>query len=83
MSYLPDSMMEHKAVLNVSISEDLTWRYPLAGVTENPSVNLDYIFRTKCRTKLQKDLEIFLPDLHDLPHEENFTHEIRVEHEEL
>ena len=76
-------MLEHRGYLVVSITEDLTWKYPLRGITEKPSAHVDFMFKTKCRTSLEKNIEVFLTDLQYLAEEENFSHEIRVPSYEL
>ncbi|CAG9335550.1 unnamed protein product [Blepharisma stoltei] len=78
VAFIPTSMDEHTAVLLVSITDELTWRYPLKGITENASTRIDYSFKTKCRTSLEMPLNIVLNDLVDLTEEENFTNEINV-----
>lgn len=78
IAFIPTSMDEHAATLLVSITEELTWRYPLKGITENASSKIDYAFKTKCRTSLELPLNIILNDLAELLEEENFSHEINV-----
>lgn len=83
IAYQPNSMLEHRGYLVVSITEDLTWKYPLRGITEKPSAHVDFVFKTKCRTSLEKTIEVYLTDLQYLAEEENFSHEIRVPSFEL
>lgn len=78
VSFQPVSMEEAQATLIVSITEDLAWRFPIRGITENASQHKDYSYKTKCRSTIEQPLNIFLHDLEDLIEEENFTHEIRV-----
>lgn len=83
IAYQPNSMLEHRGFLVVSITEDLTWKYPLRGITEKPSAHVDFVFKTKCRSSLEKSIEVFLTDLQYLAEEENFSHEIHVPNIEL
>ena len=83
IGFQPQSMEECTSSLIVSITDELTWRYPLRGITERPSTKLDFVFRTKCRVSLEKEIDIHLHDLGTLPEEENFTHELTVSNPEL
>ena len=78
VAFQPVSMEEALATLVVSITEDLAWRFPIRGITENASQQKDFSYRTKCRSGIEVPLKLILHDLQELPEEENFTHEIRV-----
>lgn len=78
VSFQPVSMEEAQATLIVSITDDLAWRFPIRGITENTSQYKDYSYKTKCRSTIEQTLSIVLHDLEDLDEEENFSHEIRV-----
>jgi hypothetical protein len=83
VSFQPVSMEEALATLVVSITDDLAWRFPIRGITENSSQQRDFNYKTKCRNTIEQPLSIVLHDLEDLPEEENFTHEIRVPSKEF
>lgn len=83
VAFQPKSMQECEAKLVVAMSEDLVWRYPVRGVAERPSNKVDFVFRTKCRTVLEKEISIVLQDLGSLPEEENFSHELQPSRTEL
>ena len=83
VGFTPLTMEEVTGNLYVSMTEELTWKFPIRGITERPSNKLDFIFRTKCRVALEKDIDIALHDLGSLPEEENFSHELQVSHPEL
>lgn len=83
VSFQPVSMEEALATLTVSITEDLAWRFPIRGITENASQNKDFSYKTKCRNTIEQTLSIVLNDLQELSEEENFTHEIRVPNKEF
>jgi len=83
VAFQPKSMQECEAQLVVAMSEDLVWRYPLRGVAERPSNKVDFVFRAKCRTVLEKEISIVLQDLGSLPEEENFSHELLASRPEL
>lgn len=78
VSFQPVSMEEALATLVISITDDLAWRFPIKGITENASQHKDFSYRTKCRNTIELPLSIILHDLQELPEEENFSHEIRV-----
>lgn len=83
VGFRPQNMEEVTGVLIVAMNEELTWRFPLRGITERPSNKLDFIFRTKCRVAMEKDIDIHLHDLGSLPEEENFSHDLQVSNPEL
>ena len=83
VSFYPRSMQECEAVLVVEMSEDLVWRFPLRGMAEKPSTKVDFVFRTKCRSVLERDVSIVLQDLGNLPEEESFSHELQPATTEL
>jgi len=83
VAFKPQNMEELSAAVLISASEELTWRFPLRGITERPSHTVDFVFKTKCRASLEKEIEISLPDLISLPEEENFTHELQVQNPTL
>ena len=79
VAFKPQNMEELSATVLISASEELTWRFPLRGITERPSNKIDFVFKTKCRASLEKEIEIQLPDLVSLAEDENFTHELQVQ----
>jgi hypothetical protein len=78
VAFKPGNMEERSAKVLIQAAKDLIWIYPLRGITEKPSYKIDFTFKTKCRTKLQKEVSIVLPELPPLAGDENFTHELRV-----
>jgi hypothetical protein len=78
LAFKPVHMEEVPATVLISASAELTWVYPIRGITERPSFKTDFIFKAKCRKTLEKIVEIQLPDLSFLQEEENFTHELQV-----
>ena len=78
VAYQPFSMQEHSAIVSVGITDELVWKYPLRGVTENTSTHIDYHFKAKCRTSFGHTLKILLDELTELNQEENFSHEMKV-----
>lgn len=83
VSFQPLSMEEALATLIISITEELAWRFPIRGITENASQHKDFNYKTKCRNTIEVPLSVVLHDLQDMPEEENFTHEIRVPNKEF
>lgn len=83
VAFKPQNMEELSATVLICASEELTWRFPLRGITERPSNTIDFVFKTKCRASLEKEIEVILPDLVSLPEEENFTHELQVQNPSL
>lgn len=83
VSFQPVSMEEALATLVVSITDDLAWRFPIRGITENSSQQRDFNYKTKCRNTIEQPLSIVLNDLEELTEAENFTHEIRVPNKEF
>lgn len=78
VAFKPGNMEERTAKVLIQAAKDIIWVYPLRGITEKPSFKIDFTFKTKCRTKLQKEVLITLPELPVLAGDENFTHELRV-----
>ena len=83
VAFKPGNMEERTAKVLIQAAKDLMWVYPLRGITEKPSYKIDFTFKAKCRTKLQREVQITLPDLPALAGDENFTHELRVVSEDL
>ena len=81
--YSPVSMREHHAIIIVSITEELTWRYTVRGIAEKGKAGVDYYFRTRARQKIEKELNIFLMGIEDMVQEENFEHELVIPNQDL
>jgi len=62
--------------------KDLTWRFPITGITEQKSDKIDYKFRVKTRELLEDVITLPLEGL-VITEEESFYHEIVVKDAEL
>ena len=71
-------MREHHAVIIVSITEELTWRYTVRGIAEKGKTGIDHFFRVRARQKMEKELKIYLTGIEDMVQEENFEHELVI-----
>lgn len=72
-------MTESKATIVISMSKQLIWRYPLRGIAESASSNIDYHFKTRARKPYEETLKIHLPGFEDLnPSGDTFRYEINV-----
>lgn len=47
-------MTESKATIVVSMSKQLVWKYPLMGIAESASSQIDYYFKTRARKPLDE-----------------------------
>lgn len=66
-AFYPKKLIKYSAEICVtSISPNLTWRYPIEGVTEVRSKGLDFNFKTKAKQKLDTYVEL---DLTAVPEE--------------
>lgn len=71
-------MTESSAVIIVSMSKELVWKYPLKGIAESASQNIDFHFRTKARRPYEETISIHLPGYNFVDESGIFHHEIRV-----
>lgn len=71
-------MTESKAIILVSMSKQLVWRYPLRGIAESASTQIDYHFKTRARQPLDERLRIVLPGFQELSPADTFTYELNV-----
>ena len=62
--------------------KDLTWRFPITGITEQKSDKIDYKFRVKTRELYDEVIQLPLEGL-VMTEEESFYHEIVVKDTEL
>lgn len=62
-SFSPATMTESQAVIVVKMSASLIWKYPIRGIAELASTSLDYVFKSKARQTLSKELEVVLPHI--------------------
>jgi len=77
-SFSPHTMTESKAIIVVSMSKQLVWKFPLRGIAESASTQIDYYFRTKARRPYEEHLKIHLPGFNQEGHEDVFRYEINV-----
>lgn len=71
-------MTESKAVIVVSMSKQLVWKYPIRGIAESASTTIDFYFKTRARRPFNETLNINLPGFTKIRHDETFTYEINV-----
>jgi hypothetical protein len=71
-------MTESKAIIVVSMSKQLVWKYPLRGIAESASTQIDYHFKTRARKPHDEALRIVLPGFQELSSEDTFTYELNV-----
>lgn len=77
-SFSPQTMTESKATIVVSMSKQLVWKYPLRGIAESASTQIDYHFKTRARQPHDETLQIVLPGFAELSPSDTFTHELVV-----
>jgi hypothetical protein len=77
-SFSPQTMTESKATIIISMSKQLIWRYPLRGIAESASTNVDFHFKTKARKPYEETLKLVLPGFEDLTPSDTFRYEINV-----
>lgn len=77
-SFSPDTMTESRALIVVSMSKQLVWKYPLRGIAESASSSIDYYFRTKARRPFEDTLQINLPGSNIVQADDKFNFEINV-----
>ena len=56
-------MTESKATIVISMSKQLVWKYPLKGIAESASTQIDYHFKTRARKQYKETLHLKLPGL--------------------
>jgi len=71
-------MTESKATIVISMSKQLTWRYPLRGIAESASTTIDYHFKSRARKPFEDTLSLYLPGFEDLAPGDTFRYEINV-----
>lgn len=71
-------MTESKATIVVSMSKQLVWKYPIRGIAESTSSQIDFSFKTRARRPLVETLKINLPGFTRATDEDVFTYEINV-----
>jgi len=57
-TFYPKEIREYKADIIVELNDKIQWTYPVRIVTESKSVNVDFIFSTTSRKRLEKDIEL-------------------------
>jgi len=57
-TFYPKEIREYKAEIIVELNDKIQWTYPVRIVTESKSVNVDFIFSTTARKRLEKDIEL-------------------------
>lgn len=72
-------MTESKAIIVVSMSKQLVWKYPLRGIAESVSTQIDYHFKTRARKPLEETLKIILPGFSELNPMDTFSYELNVQ----
>lgn len=80
-SFSPDTMTESKASIIVSMSKQLVWKYPLRGIAESASTQIDFYFRTRARRPFEDSLKINLPGFSQIAEDDSFRFEINVPNE--
>lgn len=78
-SFSPQTMTESRAVIVVSMGKQLVWKYPLRGIAESASSQIDYHFKTRARKPHDETLRIVLPGFHDLSPSDTFHYELNVQ----
>ena len=71
-------MSESEATIIISMSKSLVWRYPLKGIAESASINVDYHFKTRARKPYEETLKILLPGFEIANPNEIYRYEINV-----
>ena len=71
-------MTESKAIIVVSMSKQLVWKYPLRGIAESASTQIDYHFKTRARKPHDEILKISLPGFSELSYNDTFSYELNV-----
>jgi len=77
-SFSPETMTESKAIIVVSMSKQLVWKYPLRGIAESASTSIDFVFRTRARRPFEDQLRVNLPGFNIVSEEDRFNFEINV-----
>ena len=75
-TFYPKEIREYKADIIVELNDKIQWTYPVRIVTESKSVNVDFIFSTTSRKRLEKDIELQQPGLTDVDPSEAFKAEV-------
>ena len=60
------------------MSKQLVWKYPLRGIAESASNQIDFYFRTKARRPFEDTLKINLPGFNQVQDDDKFNFEINV-----
>jgi len=71
-------MTESKATIVISMSKQLVWKYPLRGIAESTSSQIDYHFKTRARKPLEENIQINLPGFEQISNDDTFRYEINV-----
>ena len=78
-SFSPQTMTESKATIVISMSKQLVWRYPLRGIAESASTQIDYHFKTRARKPLAEEIKINLPGIENVSPADSFRYEVNVQ----
>jgi hypothetical protein len=76
-------MTESKATIIVSMSKQLVWKYPLRGIAESTSSQIDYHFKTRARKPYEETLKIVLPGFREVSVADTFKFELNVQNQQL
>jgi hypothetical protein len=77
-SFAPQTMTESTATIVVSMSKQLVWKYPLKGIAESASTQIDYHFKTRARRPHEEQISLVLPGFSDVSSSETFRFEVNV-----
>ncbi len=70
--FRPREINEYECVITIQMSEDLTWRFPIKGVTESDAQGINFSYKVKTRERFQDQMNIVLPGLIDIDPNEEF-----------
>lgn len=77
-SFSPKEISDYSAEIFVIMNDKIQWVFPVLGITESQSANIDYTFKTKARVKCEREIRFALPGVTEINEGEAFTYEINI-----
>jgi len=68
--FKPTSISTYNCKVIITLNENLSWHFPVKGITESKSAIIYDTFKVKSRRKLKREMTLTLPGLVDVTEDE-------------
>ena len=74
--FKPTSISTYNCKVIITLNENLSWHFPVKGITESKSATIYDTFKVKSRKKLKREMTLTLPGLVDVTEDETYVMEL-------